>query len=407
MTKSSTKMANGDVPRLSIVVPTRDRAEYLGYALQTCLLSDRADYEVVVLDNASVDGTADLIGTFDDPRLRYERSDRRLSMRDNFERGLDSARGQIIGFIGDDDGIFDFTPDRVLNLFAAHPIDAIAAARAHYGWPDLLSQRRDTGLLPRSKGVSIQNSRFEVKGLLRHSDYYRLPCIYHGFVRTSVLKNIQQRHGRFFLSSQVDIFSAIALSMEGIEYAYSGSPLVINGGSSRSNGASHFGGGSEIEKSKWVQEDDLGFLPGFVDHATVASLIVESAVRYSQHYRDVSLGDIFPTADVRLTLAKERAKRIALGKPLTDFDQTWVASETTDCTEEVNTNVHSVIERARHLYKAFGAMRPFDMRARGIGDILAASRLFSSELSQQKTSAFPCAIEQVRIATKIASSRGS
>ena len=99
--------------------------------------------------------------------------------------------------------------------------------------------------------------------VLDDNDYYRLPCLYHGFVRRSVVDRVKRRQGRFFLSSQVDTLSLIALSMEKIRYAFSSSPLVINGGSARSNGASHFGGGTAKEKTLWKQEDELGFLPGF------------------------------------------------------------------------------------------------------------------------------------------------
>ncbi|TNE34414.1 MAG: glycosyltransferase, partial [Alphaproteobacteria bacterium] len=43
--------------KISIIIPTRNRAEFLKYCLATCLLSTDPDLEVVVSDNFSVDDT--------------------------------------------------------------------------------------------------------------------------------------------------------------------------------------------------------------------------------------------------------------------------------------------------------------------------------------------------------------
>ena len=392
-------------PRISIVVPTRERANYIGAALRSCLLSSRQDYEVLVLDNASKDGTRQVVEGFDDPRLRYDRSDVRLSMRDNFERGLALARGDIIGFIGDDDGIFEHTPDKVIEIFERHDVGAVAAARAHYGWPDLTSARHDTGLLPRNSGITVKRSRRELYHLLKHSDYYRLPCIYHGFVKTSILRDLAQQQGRIFMSSQVDIYSSIGLSMQDFEFAYCASPLVINGGSSRSNGASHFGGGTNIEKTNWKKEDDLGFLLGFSNHATVGSLIIESALRYCQYHNKTCLHEIFEAEDIRNTMRNEAAKRVALGHPMDDFDQACLAAGLVKEPIDSEPERGLVVKRLRHLANAFGTMRPVDMRVRNVTDVFAASQLFSSLLRTRSTGFFRSPFEQIRIARQISSAR--
>jgi glycosyltransferase involved in cell wall biosynthesis len=254
---------------VSLIIPTRERAAYLEYAVRTCTDNPEPNLEILVLNNASTDHTDAVMQRIADPRVRYVRNDTRLSMRDNFEKGISLATGDILCFIGDDDGVFPNAIESALAIFAQHQVDAVSAARAHYFWPDLLAARRNTALLPRAKGVAIRQSRTELRRVLANHDYYRLPCLYHGFVKRSIVERVKRKQGRFFLSSQVDMYSAIALSMEGISYAYSQAPLVINGASSRSNGASHFGGGAQQEKTLWQQEDDMGFLPGF-EHCLTA-----------------------------------------------------------------------------------------------------------------------------------------
>lgn len=381
------------MPLLSIVIPSRDRARYIGASIETALQSDAAPIEILVLDNASNDDTSDVVGKINDPRLRYIRSERRLSMRDNFERGLELARGEYIGFIGDDDGLMIHTPAMVHKIFENPQIVAIAAARAHYYWPDLVGGRRGTGLLPRGYGVELRNSRRELRSVLATSDYYRLPCVYHGFVTRRLIE--KARKERFFLSSQVDIYSAIALSMEDVTFAYSRHPLVINGGSARSNGASHFGGGTSEERAKWKQEDDLGFLPGFDNYATVGSLIIESALRYASAFGK-TLTDVFPQTEIDRTMALEREARERRGLPTDGLAQAEAAAGSAGNALPVGGR-----RRLSQLVRSFAAAMPIDAAARGVSDVMGAALLFQNLLSQGKARNLNRPVEQFLTAVRI------
>ena len=91
--------------RISLVVPTRERAEYLGSCLDTALRVEDPDFEIVVSDNHSQDATAEVVAARSDPRLRYTRTPARCSMRQNFEHALATASGDYLVFVGDDDGV--------------------------------------------------------------------------------------------------------------------------------------------------------------------------------------------------------------------------------------------------------------------------------------------------------------
>lgn len=393
------------VPSVSLVIPTRERAAYLRFALQTCLDNPDADLEVLVLDNASEDDTAAVVAAIDDPRLRYLPSDTRLSMRDNFERGLKEARGSWIGFIGDDDGVFAFTVARLKAILAAHPqVDAVAAARAHYFWPDLLASRRGIGLLPRRSGVEVRRSRAALRGLLADDNYYDLPCLYHGFVRRSVVERIAAEQGRFFLSAIVDVYSSIALGAADIAYAYSRAPLFINGGSQRSNGASLLGGGGKQERANWQkeQEQQLGFLPGFDGFKSVGSLIVESALRYCAAHPGETLADLFPFADVARALEQEAAMRAGSGRP--EADQRTMF-ETAGVPAPVSFGAlagEPMIRRRLRQVRSLAENRPIDLVHHGVTDVLAASRQMADMLGRGATGLFHSPTEQLRVAKRIA-----
>ena len=62
------------MPRVSILVTTYNRSKILPRALQSILKQTYRDYEIIIVDDCSQDDTADVVKTFDDPRIRYIRN---------------------------------------------------------------------------------------------------------------------------------------------------------------------------------------------------------------------------------------------------------------------------------------------------------------------------------------------
>jgi glucosyl-dolichyl phosphate glucuronosyltransferase len=96
--------AGSTSPLVTVVVATRNRRTYLEECLAS-LSAQRceASFEVVVVDNGSNDGTADLLATWcrADPRFRTVREERAgLSIAKN--RGVAAARGSLLAFTDDD-----------------------------------------------------------------------------------------------------------------------------------------------------------------------------------------------------------------------------------------------------------------------------------------------------------------
>ena len=83
-------------PLVSVVIPTRNRGHRLPSALTTALSQTFDDYEIVVSDNFSADGTRDVVGERATECVRYVRTDRVLSMPDHWEFAFDQARGRPV-----------------------------------------------------------------------------------------------------------------------------------------------------------------------------------------------------------------------------------------------------------------------------------------------------------------------
>ncbi|MBC7544241.1 MAG: glycosyltransferase [Candidatus Sericytochromatia bacterium] len=90
------------MPKLSILVPTYNRCDYLRICLDS-LLTTTVSCEILVGDNASSDGTADLMAGYDDPRFRYIRHATNTGPWGNYNALLAAATGDYVCLFGDDD----------------------------------------------------------------------------------------------------------------------------------------------------------------------------------------------------------------------------------------------------------------------------------------------------------------
>lgn len=90
-------------PKVTVVIPTYNMAAFLETAIESVLCQTFEDFELLVLDNASTDGTPAVMVQYTDPRVSYRRNKQNLGLAGNIGRGIRDARGQYIAFLGADD----------------------------------------------------------------------------------------------------------------------------------------------------------------------------------------------------------------------------------------------------------------------------------------------------------------
>jgi glycosyltransferase involved in cell wall biosynthesis len=90
------------VPFFSVVIPTRNRPQFVGDAVASVIGQDDPDLECIVSDNFNEPSTRAAIEPFlADPRLRYLRTDRLLSMPDHWEFATEKATGEYVLVLAD------------------------------------------------------------------------------------------------------------------------------------------------------------------------------------------------------------------------------------------------------------------------------------------------------------------
>ena len=142
-------------PHISVCIPVYQGASTLAATLRSVLASERADFEVVIRDNGSTDGTSDVIAGFDDPRIRHIRSEETLPLPANWRATVEQAHGELIKVVCADDLI---RPECLASQAALleDPTVALVACRRDFidGNGDVLTRNAGLpGLLGRH-GVS-------------------------------------------------------------------------------------------------------------------------------------------------------------------------------------------------------------------------------------------------------------
>ncbi len=115
-------------PTLGVGLPVYNGARYLGETLASIGRQTFADYEVVVVDNASTDHTARIARQVaaGDPRISYVRNDSTVSLPENFNRAFALTRGELFAWVASDDLYLPEFFGRCVGLLRERP-DAVGA----------------------------------------------------------------------------------------------------------------------------------------------------------------------------------------------------------------------------------------------------------------------------------------
>lgn len=233
-----------NAPLLAIVVPTRNRHQYVVSAIKSLLLIPSRDTEIVIEDNSDSNQLQDWIQENGlDSRIRYTYSKVPTSQSGNYERCMRRVKAEYVACIGDDDGV---NPEIVAaaSWAKAQGYDAVVPLNsAHFVWPDL-QMRAKAAMAPGELRIT------PITGMVRQPDpeaelrkcvldagqrFYDLPRAYYGIVRREAMEQVRAKTGFFFPGVSPDLSAAIALANVTRKVCVVDYPLFLPGSSLRSN----------------------------------------------------------------------------------------------------------------------------------------------------------------------------
>lgn len=108
-------------PKISVCIPTYNRAAFVREAIESVLRQTRQDFEIIVFDDASTDATPEVVGQVDDDRVRYFRQERNVGVSANRNSCLAVARGEYIAWLDSDDVYLPHMLEAQSAVLDGHP----------------------------------------------------------------------------------------------------------------------------------------------------------------------------------------------------------------------------------------------------------------------------------------------
>lgn len=140
----------GTIPAVSVLITSYNVADYIGQSIHSALTQTFRDFELIVLDDGSTDGTLDVVRRISDPRIRVEARTHQGASA-TLSDGVALARAPYLAFLDGDDFWNPTKLERHVRFLDSHP-----AVDLTFSWSRIVDEfGRDTGLTSRLWSGSI------------------------------------------------------------------------------------------------------------------------------------------------------------------------------------------------------------------------------------------------------------
>ena len=197
---------------VSICIPAYNSAETVTATVRSALEQDYGNIEVVVTDDASTDGTADLLRGFGD-RIRLSRNRRRLGQNHTANASIARSKGQLVKFLHADDRLEPHCVSRMVEALGEHPSAAMVFSRRrielHHGSPAERAWRAEHSHTRKLGALNPGNQLFEemLADGFRDNWIGEPVCV---MVRRACLRRLGSFHNYVRQTIDLDLWARIA-----------------------------------------------------------------------------------------------------------------------------------------------------------------------------------------------------
>lgn len=230
-------------PKYSIIIPTYNGISYLPTCIDTITSQVYKNYELIISDDHSEDGTQEYLISLAHPNIKTIVTPHKMSMTEHWEWALTHACGEWNIFVGQDDGLqpYFFSLADILTKYAQKSqIRTIMSERAYFFWHGCEKVFGDTAIsyTALSRIVKHNSTKRMLQTLVGLNSYFDLPEMYTTslFHRDIINEARAKQHGKVFVTHPQDAnLAAIACSLDK-KYLQSSIPLGWVGTSVKSAG---------------------------------------------------------------------------------------------------------------------------------------------------------------------------
>lgn len=236
-----------DYPLFTVIIPQKDRAEYLIHTLKTCMIQDYPNFEIIVSDDWSEDNSVEVVRELmtKDSRIKLFAHNHHLGMRDNFEFALNQVRPGYVLALGGDDGLVPGCIGRMFEILSLTKRELLTWVPAGFAYSDY-EGGRNIFSIKRNKNIGVKfiKSEFFLNKLSQTFLYQIDECpmlFMKGVVSTKIIDRVKSRtkDNNFYCCPTPDGFSGVVLAGEVEDYAFTYEPLSIGGTTNKSQGRNY------------------------------------------------------------------------------------------------------------------------------------------------------------------------
>jgi glycosyltransferase involved in cell wall biosynthesis len=108
-------------PVFSVIIPAYNREKTIGRAIDSVLAQSFTDFELIVVNDGSIDGTAEIVRSIEDDRIYLISYEKNKGAVHAFNTGIAAARGTYISFLGSDDAWLPLMLERQYAKYISDP----------------------------------------------------------------------------------------------------------------------------------------------------------------------------------------------------------------------------------------------------------------------------------------------
>lgn len=115
----------------SVIIPLYNKAPYVRKAVESVLGQTMGDYEIIIIDNGSIDGSSEIVASFTDSRIRIIRLEENIGVSNARNKGVSLSTAPYITFLDADDWWEPTFLEEMRGLIVRHPDAGIYGAGYH------------------------------------------------------------------------------------------------------------------------------------------------------------------------------------------------------------------------------------------------------------------------------------